>query len=89
MPLSLYMEIKHKINTEQGVVVSKESIREFIDELPLKLQSHLQLEIHKDLFSRCELFAQDKFPKAFYAWIGTVLRHESVRKDAVIYREGD
>lgn len=41
------------------------------------------------MFTSCDLFTENKFPKAFYAWIGTVLRQESVRKDAVIYREGD
>ena len=50
MPKSLYKEIKHDIIYKSEKEDPGLNIAGFIEELPLNLQSLVQLEIHKDLF---------------------------------------
>ena len=49
----------------------------------------MQLEIHKDLFEKCDLFKNEDHPASFFAWIGSNIRHESVSSDSLIYSEFD
>jgi len=84
MPQSLFKEIKENI-IYRSENQQKSSISSFIKELPINLQSHLQLEIHKDLFEKCELFTENSYSESFYAWIGANLQHESASAGSVIY----
>lgn len=88
MPVSLYQEIKSNIIYKSEREETKANIDELIDELPSNLQSMLQLEIHKELFSG-PTFATRDYPFTFYGWLGAHLSHESASAGAVIYREGE
>lgn len=65
------------------------NIQGFIEELPLNLQSLVQLSIHQDLLQSCPFFRSKQYPASFFGWIGAHLKHESSSAGAVIYKEGD
>lgn len=89
MPVSLYKEVERNISYKfERETETKANIDEFIAELPSNLQSLLQLEIYKELFSG-PTFSSTNYPVSFYGWLGAHLSHESASADVVIYREGD
>ena len=47
----------------------------FASELPPKLQSLVQLQIHRDVFSTVTFFKTHNYSKLFYAWMGSRLTH--------------
>ena len=55
-------------------------------ELPHKLKLELAMVINKNMYSTIEFF-KNKTDQVFIAWIGTVLRSQSVQEEEYIFKE--
>ena len=79
IPHHLFREIKSAIqfSTIRNDIVTQA----FASELPPKLQSLVQLQIHRDVFSTVTFFKTHNYSKLFYAWMGSRLTHMHTSAD--------
>ena len=73
----------------QDMLTAEQDFTNFTNQLPPKMQSLIQLQIHMPLFEKISLFKLHNYSTNCYAWMSSALRTSMREAGQFVYQQGD